>query len=311
MQLPNQSKNWLFLRQDKQVVMVIWNELPAEEVLYLGDNIERYDVWGKSQPLQQREHRQVVPVGPQPTFILGVNEAVARWRMAVHFEKDAIPSVFGVEHANALNFHNSFPMGVGGTVSLFVPNMLKRAGQSSEEPSKEWKIYPEVEEIKSAAGLDIRHTIQIELNEAAFGLQPIRIDFDLNNHKYKFSVWRSLQVGLGDIDIQAITFLDKDGRLVVQQKMVNLSGKPADFKCILSAYLRPRKRTQVFQLGPEPDLKSYAYSRGKELIGEELKLQIEEIDGDRVLIYRFLAKPESDIRFEEPDTGRSLYYRRP
>ncbi|TWT78496.1 hypothetical protein Pla123a_12880 [Posidoniimonas polymericola] len=299
LQLPSGSKNWLFIRPDKKVVMVAWNDKPCDEVLYLGEKVRQIDVWGKQHAPEHLEHRQVIPVGPEPTFVLGVNEYVARWRMSVAFEKTSLPSVFGVEHENTLLMRNEFPFGIGGMVSLFVPDMLEGDPLSHDKRSDKWEIYPEEGEIKGATGLTLRRPLQIELNDAAYGDQPIRIDFEVNADRlYKFSVWRELSVGAGDIDIQAVAFLDEEGRLIVQQQMRNLDGPHADFKCLLYAPLRRRKRTQVFQLGAEPDIKTYSYSAGDELIGKNLTLRVEEIDGNRVLIYRFPAEQESDVVFD-------------
>lgn len=288
--LPSGSRNWLFLRQDGQVVMVVWNDEPGEEVLYLGDEVQCIDVWGKAQRPEQRGQRQVIPVGPTPKFVLGVNEWVARWRMSVAFEQTHVPSVFGVEHANAMLMHNAFPQGVGGECSIFVPDLLARGEGAAEQRSDAWKI-PRVTEFKGAAGEQIRREVLIELKDAAVGVQPVRIDFEIMaDQRYRFSVWRELTVGVGDIAIDVQTKLDEQGRLIVHQQMSIGSGRPTDFKCFLYAPLRRRKRTQVFQLGEEIDHKTYVYTNGEELVGAGLKLRMEELDGERVLIYRFLAE---------------------
>jgi hypothetical protein len=44
-------------------------------------------------------------------------------------------------------------------------------------------------------------------------------------------------------------------------------------------------------LGPEGDTEIYEYANGKELLGRELKLRAEEINGARTMIYRFIADP--------------------
>ncbi|MCA9241857.1 MAG: hypothetical protein KDA37_16720, partial [Planctomycetales bacterium] len=276
LRLPQGSQNWLFKRPDSRVVMVAWNDTETDEVLYLGGEVVQLDVWGQRKKPELIEHRQVIHVGPQPTFLLGVNEAIARWRMSVVFEREALPSVFGVEHENALNFVNSFPFGVGGTVSFFVPNLL-REDDAADYGNPGWEIWPEEGEIKSAAGLAMRHPMTIKLKNAPYGEQPIRIDFNLNEGAYKFSVWRTLRVGLGDLEIQASTRIDDKGRLIVQQRMVNLEGQPVDFKCMLSAEKRRRKKAQVFQLGAEPDIKSYIYTNGEDLLGKDFTLEIQEV----------------------------------
>jgi hypothetical protein len=60
---------------------------------------------------------------------------------------------------------------------------------------------------------------------------------------------------------------------------------------LLYAPPRRRKRTQVFMLGPDGDKKEYVYENGAELLGREFKLRVEEINGQRVLIHRFIAEP--------------------
>ncbi|CAN0346066.1 unnamed protein product, partial [Ectocarpus sp. 4 AP-2014] len=91
LQLPANSSNWLFKRPDGQVVMVLWNlesdalevnAAPIEERLYLGESVHSVDIWGDSKELKSEEGRQIVSVGRMPRFVVGLNEAIARWRMA-------------------------------------------------------------------------------------------------------------------------------------------------------------------------------------------------------------------------------------
>lgn len=295
LQLPNGSRNWLFRRSDGRVVMVVWNDQQTDETLYLGDDIMLIDVWGKRLKPSKVDGRDQIPVGPMPRFVVGLNEAVAHWRMSVKFDQLRVPSIFGQEHPNAITFTNSFGQGVGGTFKFFVPDLLSRKRDSSREFNDQWKIYVEDREFGVPAAGEHRLPLEIRLKDAAIGLQPIRIDFlveaDRAEARYKFSVWRSLQVGLGDVQIGVSSELDKLGRLIVHQQMTNTSGRLMSFKCFLHVQGRRRKRAQVFQIGPEPDIKSYTYSGGEELIGGEIKLRVEEIDGPRVLIQRFVAEP--------------------
>jgi len=292
--LPQGSSNWLFLRPDGQVVMVLFNDgakdQPVQETLYLGERIRHIDIWGKDLPTPKQTDRDVVSVSRMPSFVLGLNESVARWRMAVKFEKDRVPSIFGQEHPNALLMRNTFRQGVGGRFKLFVADQL-RPGKSSDK----WKISMAGEKFAGAIGADISVPMEISLDDATIGMQPVRIDFDIEadraEQSYRFSVWRKMQVGLGDVRIEVQSELNEKKRLVVTQKMTNTSGKPLSFKCFLHAPERRRKRAQVFELGPEVDTKTYSYPNGEALLNGEIKLRIEELDGPRVLIQRFIAKP--------------------
>ncbi|MEM6799274.1 MAG: hypothetical protein AAF589_07140 [Planctomycetota bacterium] len=297
--LPSGSDNWLFRRADGAVVMVVWNEHakdgPIEEKLYLGDEVQLVDVWGKRAVPPKEGNRDVVPVHRIPSFVLGINDAVARWRMATRFEKEKLPSVFGQEHPNALLMTNTFAQGIGGRISIFVPDRLRTKANGEPRKSDQWKISTPGEEFSRGAGKEIEMPLEISLNDAAVGDQPIRIDLEIDadraEQSYKFSIWRSMHVGLGDVKMDVVTRLDENGRLIVQQQMRNDSGQPLSFKCFLHAPARRRKRAQVFELGPEPDIKTYIYSSGEDLVGGEIRLRAEEIDGARVLIERFVAEP--------------------
>ncbi|MEM9186517.1 MAG: hypothetical protein AAGB00_08495 [Planctomycetota bacterium] len=303
LRLPSGSENWLFRRQNGMVVMVTWNDRQTEEALYLGDDVHIIDVWGKHTKPGRQGHRDVVPVGPMPRFVLGLHEAVARMRMSVHFEKDRVPSIFGQEHANALTLRNGFPQGVGGQLTMFVPDRLHTARGGVPRASEQWTIATPGKDFGVGPSSEYRMPIEIRLTDAAIGSQPIRIDFDLEadraDHRYRFSVWRSLEVGLGDVTIDVASKLDERERLVVRQTMTNTSGRPLSFKCYLHVRGRRRKRAQVFEAGPEPDIKTYTYANGRELTGDpalgiepaEIRLRAEEIDGPRVLIQRFIAAP--------------------
>jgi hypothetical protein len=120
MQLPNESENQIFLRGDGQVVMVVWNREPTREVLYLGDRVQQVDLLGRSTAPEAQNKEQVINVGPTPTFVLGLHEAVTRWRISVEFEKRQVPSIFAKPHHNSLHFKNYFPQGVGGSVKIVV-----------------------------------------------------------------------------------------------------------------------------------------------------------------------------------------------
>lgn len=297
LELANGSTNHVFVRHDRQVVMVVWNdnasaEHPIEETLFLGDNVQHLDIWGRPIPIAADSNREVsLQVSRLPTFVLGLHEAITRWRINVAFEAQRVPSVFGVPHSNSLKLANHFGQGVGGTVSIYVPDELNDR-RGSGVPNKRWSITPERGQfvIKSAGTFEL--PLEIKLDEATYGRQPVRLDFELEADKaYKFSVWRDLFVGQDDIDIRLTTRIGDGGELIVEQWMANRASTPTDFKCLLYAPPNRRKRTQVFMLGSEGDTKIYEYAKGKELLGRELKLRAEEINGARTMIYRFIAEP--------------------
>ncbi|MEX2170521.1 MAG: hypothetical protein WD851_14495 [Pirellulales bacterium] len=298
LELPKGSPNHVFRRYDGLVVMVVWNDSattdhPVEETLFLGDNVQQLDIWGRPAPLTAGDNREVtLRVSRLPTYVLGLHEAITRWRINVAFGSLRVPSIFGVPHSNSLQLANYFGQGIGGTVTIFVPDQVRDRGDRSAMPNKRWSITPERGQFAIKTDGTFQLPLEIKLDEATYGRQPVRLDFELEADKhYSFSVWRDLFVGQEDIDIRLTTRLGDNNELVIEQWMANRGATPADFKCLLYAPPNRRKRTQVFMLGPEGDTKIYEYPKGKELVGRELKLRAEEVNGARTMIYRFMAEP--------------------
>jgi hypothetical protein len=276
-QLPGGSHNRIFARGDK-ATMVAWSDHPTTEMIYLGDNIQQIDIWGRRTTPAQDESRQVIQLGPMPTFITGLSEPLVRWRQSVRFEHVVLPSVFGVAHKNALLVTNTFAQGAGGEIYLRTPS--------------EWRTDPRVIATKLAAGEKGRREFQVTLPfTAGSGREEIRIDFDVTiDRRYQFSEYRYLDVGLGDVVIDVTTKLDERGNLVVKQVMTNNTDNQVDFKCSLFVPERKRLRTQVYRLGRGKDTKVYHLRDGKELIGQTLRLRADEVGGQRTLNYPFVAK---------------------
>jgi hypothetical protein len=276
LRLENGSRNHVFVR-DGQAVMVIWNDRHIEEKFYLGEDVRQTDIWGRSTTPTRAQNQQVVKVGPVPSFITGVSEPIARWNMAIQFEKTQLPSVFGVPQQNTYKLKNFFPQGVGGRVKLITPDT--------------WKTYPRVFDFKLAAGEEVQQPLTITLPfDVSSGRQNVRLDFEINADRYyEFSVYRHLDVGLGDITLDVRTRLADDGDLIVEQFVDNQSSEQVSFKCMLFAVDRPRLVSQVVRLGKDRDAKIYRFPNGRELIGKTLMLRAEEIGGSRTLNHRFVA----------------------
>jgi hypothetical protein len=293
-------------------VMVVWNDEPMEEVLFLGHKITQFDMWGRATAPPQKGHSQVIQVGPVPSFVLGLSEAVVRWRMALRFEHDHVPSIFAVPHPNAIKFTNSFRQGVGGTISIAAPQAqttpsVDERGQLDAAALEvdRWSIEPPEGSFSLAAGEEARFPFEIRLKDAIFGEQPMRVDFVVDGdeqEQYHFSVYRTMWVGTGEIAIDIKTHIDQDGTLVVQQFMTNSAEQLVDFKCYLYAKGYRRQRAQVYRLGSTPDRTVYRFPNGAALVGQELRLEAEETGGLRVLKYRFIVTDEPLADDEDEQT---------
>ncbi|MEX2175183.1 MAG: hypothetical protein WD872_12545 [Pirellulaceae bacterium] len=281
-QLPGGSTNHIFAR-DGQAVMVVWSDEPTQEWMFFGDEVEQIDLWGRATRPQLAQHdgqsQHRFDVGHSPTFITGLSEAVARWQIALAFETQQLASVFGREQTIVLQLRNTFVQGIGGEVTLHAP--------------KSWSVDGRPLRFKLNQADSIKLKIPVTLlTDANSGPQPLRLDFDITAERnYRFSVHRTLQLGLEDVQLRLTTRLRDDGSLLVEQQITNLSDFPISFQCILFPPGRRRETRQVIDLGRGRNSLTFILPNGNALLGQKLWLRAEEIRGPRVLNYTITAEP--------------------
>lgn len=273
--LPGGSSNHVFTR-DGEAVMVVWSMKPAEEVLYLGEQVRQLDLWGRSVAPAERKREQVVEVGTQPALVTGLSEPIARWRIACRFAEEKLPCVLGLPHGDSLIVSNTFAHEVAGVATVVTP--------------QGWKVSPREIRFHLAAGEELRQKLEITFPfTAESGPQPVRVDFQLDGESpERFSVYRQIAVGLGDVRVELSSRLNDKGQLEVVQEFVNDSDQPVSFRCELSAPDR-RLMTQIIQLGRGRETHTYILPDGQSLIGKPLGLRAAEVNGPRVLNYRFVG----------------------
>ncbi len=280
--LPNGSYNHVFER-DEEAIMVTWNDKPTKEVLYLGDKVQLVDLWGRSTTVSdiqvEQGRKQELEVGTLPVFVTGMNLAVARWRLAFTFDHTQLASIFGRPQITTMRFRNTFTRGLGGTVWLEVPDV--------------WELSYRSANFKLAMEEEREQPFEVVLqNIASSGVQRVRVDFDVTaDRRYRFSAYREMQVGLGEVVVELETWLDDDGKLIVEQHLSNNSKERLSLNCTLFVPGRRRHRLQVIELGGIEVTDAYVLPNGKELLGKTLWLRAEEMDGPRVLNYHVTAEP--------------------
>ncbi|HEV3343381.1 MAG TPA: NEW3 domain-containing protein [Pirellulales bacterium] len=277
--LPNQSENRVFLR-GKQVVAVLWNSTPTSETIDCGGHFRASDVWGRIGKVAETEAGPTVEVGPLPTFVSGLNEAIVRWKMSLAFDRDRLPSVSGTPHFVRVKWQNYFDQSAGGKVRIVAP--------------QGWRVTPETLDLKMAAGETAQQTLELVVPpSASCGREWLRLDFDIQAAEpHQFSVRRQIELGLGDVYLELSTHLNSAGELEVEQRIINRTDERVSFRCHLSVPDRRRMRTQVWKMPPGEDVQTYRLPAGEELIGQMLRLQAEEVGGNRRnLNYTLTAEP--------------------
>ncbi len=221
----------------------------------------------------------MIEVGRAPLFIKQVDPAIVRTQMSVAFDAAQLASQFGKPQTNGLSFKNYFPQSIRGSVRLITPEA--------------WRVSPKDIPFKLAAGETSFQQCEITLQStAATGRQVVRLDFDLSaDRRYRFSVYRHMEVGLGDVFAEALTRVNERGQLEVEQRLTNETDETVSFKCYLYAPGRKRMMMHVEDHGRGVDTKTFRLGSADDMIGKTLFLRAEEINGTRILNYSVIAQP--------------------
>jgi hypothetical protein len=95
---------------------------------------------------------------------------------------------------------------------------------------------------------------------------------------------------LDDLRVEIATQLDDSGDLKVTQRVMNETDHKVNFRCRLFAPDRRVVRSEIRSAGRGCETRIYHLANGGELLGKTLWLEAEEMDGPRVLNYRFVAQ---------------------
>ncbi len=277
-ELPGGSENQIFLREN-DAVMVAWNDKPTEEIVYLGEDVRQTSLWGVETVPARDQHRQVIRVDSQPTFVTGLNPSIVRWRQGFAFDEPQIPSLFGQEYSNGFKVHNTFDHAVSVRARLVTPEV--------------WKVTPPESNFRLEADQVHHQTFEIFLPyDATSGVHKVRCDFEIQDQvPIKFSVYRHMFVGLGGIRVEVQTRLNEEGELEVEQHFINDTDEPVSFRCYLYVPNRRRQKLDIVNLGHGRDVQVFRLSEGRELLGQTLWLKADEVGGSRGLNHQFEAQP--------------------
>ena len=292
--LPKRSENVLFQR-DGKLYLILWSEQPVDEELYLGTKPYVTDLWGHHLPAQvdPSNGRLSIRATSTPVIVRDCSEPIVRWCLAVRFDKGQLKSEYG-QHDEAILGANTFSQGVSGRVVLHMP--------------PEWEVEPGHWELQASAGEQFRLPMLMTFpSDAALGAFRPTVDFEIAaDRPYKFTVHLPYQLGSPDIQVSVTSRLLPDGRLEVEQKIVNQTSPPEmlDFSCSLFVPGHVRQKQFVTRLGQGEDKRFYYIPNGRALIGKTLWMRAEQIDGRRVLNQRHtVADPDNPASQNPPEVS--------
>lgn len=277
-QLPGESVNHVF-QTSGESVMLLWNDIPTTEQLYLGDDVSAIDIWGREVPVERLQNmesgasEQSIRVNQWPTIVRGVDIRVVRWRQEFELKVTHLASTLGVVQNLPLVVENSFDSLATGTVTLHSPSLI---GKKRTETRFEF----------ASQG---KHDQQIPTavrSDASAGEHPLRFDFDFMVDKpYKFSVYRSIKLGIGDVEF--IWNAERIGtdRVELRLELLNHTQKNVNFDCKIFPTGRAYERMNVLDAAPGSTLKQQNIKAPTNEDGQ-IWIRCEQIGTGRILNYR-------------------------
>jgi hypothetical protein len=214
-----------------------------------------------------------------PVFLTGLDGPVTEWQLNVAFAPRSLPSIPLSESTVALEMKNTQPRAISGRVRI--------------TPPQNWYIEPATAEFRIEPGASFKLPLKVALpNDVLAGRQMVALEFEIQSNRFDhFTMYRPIEVTLGDVAMDAHAALTEHGDLEVRQTLGNQGKRAVGFRCDLIAPDRRRQSTEVIL---QPSAKSdfvFRLPDAQELLGKPLWLRAEEIDGPRVLNYRLEASP--------------------
>ncbi|MDW8263202.1 MAG: hypothetical protein RMJ35_11805, partial [Phycisphaerales bacterium] len=228
-------------------ILVLWSRASDPTVrnlaLHLGDRPVAVDLWGNVTPLLpgdpgRRSAR--VQLGPMPVVLLGIDGQQARLRASVAWDNHRIESSFRPQ-VRTLRFTNPCRTPISGQLRLRGP-----AG---------WILSPSVQQFSLNPGEEWSREISIEFPyNTPSGSKEVLVEFLLQDNppgggNVEFSVPLPLVLGLEDVGLQTIAFINGDD-LLVQQIITNYGKKQIDCSAFVICPGTARQERMVTNLAP-------------------------------------------------------------
>lgn len=276
MQLPGRSENHLFAK-DGQAMMLIWNDQPSTETLYLGEKLSVINLWGRAVPFGKQENRQVLTVNAWPLLVRGMDLAVAQIRQSIAFDRAAIDSVLGQKQPLKLTFANGFMRGVSGDLTL------KNQTLFDGDYTLPFKV---------ARDESFQYTIPVEIRQDSLsGEQLVQLDFHFHNEELEvFSAWHPLRLGLDEIEFATRQTMTPEGHFAIKVTLINRSELPVSYAVYFFVPGRKRASLLFHEVAPGQHSKNMIVYNASGLKGSQLWMRASAAKGARSLNYQLEVK---------------------
>lgn len=276
-QLPNGSENHIFERNGEGT-MVVWNQTETYEQLFLGDQLSAIDIWGREAEVKvistaERGAEQGITTTEWPLVVTGIDVEVVKFRQKFQMEISSLASTLAGGQKIPFKIENTLSKAAIGKIVLHSDSLL--SGGRAELP------------IQLAIQHEHRRSIPIiARSDASAGVHQLQFDLDFVAGKpYKFSVFREINLGLGEIEFLWDSSRITDDKLELRVELINHTTSSADFDCKLFLPGQPYERLTILNAKPGSTLRQISLPVSASTTGE-IWIRCEQIGTGRILNYR-------------------------
>jgi hypothetical protein len=258
--LPNRSRNYCFEKGGK-CMMVVWNEEatadnPVLETLYLGNDLDMINVWGRHTIPEQLGNTQTIPVTQTPIFLTGLNLNVAQFRLSMQSEVKQISSKPGQTYEIPFSYRNDRAT----PVSIQITPQGPRVG--------DWTITPLTQAANLESGRTGSGVFNLTLTPRAdSGLRPFQYNVRVTGtDSAEFAVYDEIMIGDPDVYMEFVTRLNEKGEMEIIQVFINNTESIYTYECRLNIPTRPRATHRITRRGFGRWEHVYTIARGQALL---------------------------------------------
>lgn len=276
--LPGGSDNHIF-QNGKDGFMVVWNDSPTNEQLFLGNDVDAIDLFGRPISVESTRNsqngiEQRVVVGPWPIIVRGIDLPVARFRMQFELGTSTLQSLAGRGQSVPIRVGNPFGKVIRGKVDMVAPTLLEK-----QIASLSLQVTPE-RILEKDFPFELR-------SDVSAGKHDLRFDFQIEGEKTeRFSTYHELTVGFDDIDFQWQLQKISDTAILLRLTANNRGNAETTFHCKFFPPPYPYQQLQVDKLAPGNSNREYLIQLPSVEETTEYWIRCEELETRRTLNFR-------------------------
>jgi len=209
----------LLFDRNGQAIMFVWDEYAPpkgrDHILYLGENAEQVDLWGRRNQLKTIESKKLVHIGPMPTFIINAPTWIMEFHRNFILDPPLFKSSYNLQRPQ-ISFRNTYHRTISGTLRLVPPT--------------NWDISVKRISFMLQPDEEFRQDIMLRFPQnAEAGIKGLVGEFTIDaDRRYHILATAWFELGIENIDMETYV-LPLGDDVIIRQLMTNRTDQPISF----------------------------------------------------------------------------------